>query len=814
MLSSITWESMMREIRKVGVLGAGTMGSGIAAHVANAHIPCVLLDRVPSALTPDEEKRKLTLGDAAVRDRFAQAGIESALKARPGAFFVPEDARQITTGNFNDHLCLLRDCDWVIEAVAENLEIKRALLKKIQPFIPPGAVVSSNTSGISIASIAEGLSEEFRQHWLGAHFFNPPRYMKLLEVTSTPETLPEVVERVSRFGEEVLGKGIVRANDRPNFIANRIGVFVHLATLEIMQEESLSIEEIDALTGPAMGLPKSATFRTVDIVGLDVMAHVVKNLYESLPDDSERELFRIPTFMTRMIERNLLGEKTRQGFYKRVSSKTGDGSEILTLDLATLEYRSRQKAEFNALDLTKRVEDTRQRVRTLFESPDRAGRFYQKLLGRTFHYAASRVPEISDDIVSIDQAMKWGFNWQCGVFELWDAIGVENIAARWQRENVGVPPLVEKLLAAGKRSFYSAAAGRLSAFDFLRGDYAEVEPARGVLLLSAFKAQGGEIKSNPGASLNDLGDGVLCLEFHSKMNTIGPDSIQMIHSGLKALNENFDAMVIGNQGANFSAGANLMLLLLTIQEGDWEGVHEAVRAFQNANMALKYSLKPVVAAPFGLTLGGGAEVSLHCARMVTAAETYMGLVETGVGLIPAGGGAKEMALRALDPTLNVPGEDSFPRLKRAFETIGMAKVSTSAPEARNLGYLRSSDVIVMSRERQIAAAKQAALDLARLGYRPGAPRQDILVPGEPAFSKMKLGLHLMRRAEYISEHDFLIGIKLAKVLSGGGEFTSPQRVSEQYLLDLEREAFVSLCGEKKTVERIQYMLKNGKPLRN
>ncbi|MGH9451873.1 MAG: 3-hydroxyacyl-CoA dehydrogenase/enoyl-CoA hydratase family protein [Terriglobia bacterium] len=804
----------MREIRKVAVLGAGTMGALIAAHLANARIPCVLLDRIPSTLTPGEEEQKLALNEAAFRNRLAQAGIESALKARPGAFFVPEGARYITAGNFDDDLQRLRDCDWVIEAVAENIEIKRDLLKKIQPFIAPGAIVSSNTSGISLAAIAEGFGVDFRRRWLGTHFFNPPRYMKLLEIVPTPNTLPEVVELVSCFGDEVLGKGIVLAEDRPNFIANRIGVYVHLIVLQLMQEGGFSIEEIDALTGPAMGLPKSAMFRTLDIVGLDVMAHVVGNLYESLPGDDQREAFRIPDFMSRLIERNLLGEKTGQGFYKRVPSKAGNGADILVLDLATLEYRPRQKPRFNALDMVKRIEDTPSRVRALYQSTDRAGHFYQKLFGRTFHYAASRIPEISDSIAPVDRAMQWGFSWECGPFALWDAIGVENIVAEWRRENTGIPPLVSKLLDAGKTSFYSQSSGRVSVFDFAREDYLPIEDKPGVLLLSALKSQGREVKNNAGASLIDLGDGVLCLEFHSKMNTIGPDAIQMIHAGLKTLNESFDAMVIGNQGANFCAGANLMLLLLTIQEGEWDEVHEAVRAFQNANMALKYAEKPVVAAPFGLTLGGGVEVSLHCARTEANAETYMGLVEAGVGLIPAGGGTKEMLLRAVDAVSSVESADLFPRVKDVFQTLGMAKVSTSAPEARKLGFLSARDAISMNRERQIATAKQVALEMAKLGYHPGAPREDIVALGEPAFSKMRLGLHLMRRAEYISEHDVLVGTKLANVLSGGGEFTSAQKVSEQYLLDLEREAFVSLCGEKKTVERIQFMLKNGKPLRN
>lgn len=790
----------MREIRKIGVLGAGTMGSQIAAQAANAGVPSVLLDQ--------------SSGNANDRSRLAMAGVEKALKARPPAFFVPEAARLITTGNFDDHLHLLSGCDWVIEAVTENLEVKRRLWANVQPFIDPAAVVSSNTSGISIETIGQSLCANLRPRWLGTHFFNPPRYMKLLEVIPTPETLPEVVERVARFGDVVLGKGIVRAKDRPNFIANRIGVFVHLVALEVMQEEGLSIEEVDALTGPAIGLPKSALFRTIDIVGLDVMAHVVENLYASLPDDPERESFRIPDFMSRMIERNLLGEKTGRGFYKRIPATTGDGSEIVTLDLTTFEYRSRQKPRFTSLEMAQGVVDTRERVRTLFQAKDAAGAFYRKLLGRTFHYAASRIPEISDELVSVDRAMRWGFNWECGVFELWDAIGVERIVGAWREAGTEIPPLASCLTKDAHQSFYQLRNGHTEYFDLRHGTYAPVEDAPGLVLLAPLKAHGAEVKKNSGASLVDLGDGVVCLEFHSKMNVIGPDSIQMIHAGLEALQSHFDAMVVGNQGANFSAGANLMLLLLSIQEGDWNEVDAAVRSFQSANMALKYAAKPVVAAPFALTLGGGAEVMLHCARVAAAGESYIGLVEMGVGLIPAGGGTKEMALRASDLAAAVGVSDAFPYLKRAFETIGMAKVSTSATDARKMGYLSPADVVVMNRDRQIAAAKQVALDMIGLGYRASSPRNDIAVPGAAAFAKLRLGLHLMRRADYISEYDLLIGTKLARVLTGGGEFTSPQSVSEQYLLDLEREAFVSLCGERKTVERIQHMLKTGKPLRN
>jgi len=806
----------VRDIRKVAVLGAGTMGSRIAAHLANASIPSVLLDIVPKALSPQEKAKGLTLSDPAVRNRLAQNGIDAALKSRPAAFLVPEAARMIAIGNFEDHLSSIKDCDWIIEAVTEDLKIKRALLEKVQALRAPGTIVSSNTSGIWIAGIAAGFSDDFRQHFLGTHFFNPPRYMKLLEIIPTPDTRPEVVESVSRFGDVVLGKGVVIAKDRPNFIANRIGTFVTLNVLRIMQQDGYSIEEIDALTGPAMGLPKSATFRTLDIVGLDVLAHVAKNLAESLRNDERRDVLRLPDFVVQMLERNLLGEKTQQGFYKKVKGGAagGDESEILTLDLKTFRYRERQRPKFPALEMARNIEGPRQRVAALIESPDRVGEFYRKTLSDTFHYAASRIPEIADDIVSVDNAIKWGFNWECGVFELWDAVGVEKVVEAWKKQGRALPPLVEKLLLAGKQTFYVHTDGATCYFDFPSGDYRAIPERPGVILLPSLKARQREIKKNPGASLVDLGDGVVCLEFHSKMNTIGADTVQMMHAGLKALNEGFEAMVIGNQAPNFCVGANLMLVQMSIQEGEWDDLQQTVRAFQNANMALKYAPKPVVAAPFGLTLGGGTEICLHSTRVRAAAETYMGLVEVGVGIIPAGGGTKEMLVRAMDAAPEDPEADPFSFVKEIFQNIGMAKVSTSAEEARRLRYLAPRDSISMNGDRLIADAKQLALDLVKLGHRPGKPREDIRVFGQSAFAKVRLGLHLLRRAEYISDYDVVVGTHLAKVLSGGGEFTSPQLVSEQYLLDLEREAFVSLCGQKKTVERMQYMLKKGRPLRN
>jgi 3-hydroxyacyl-CoA dehydrogenase len=804
----------VRDIRKVAVLGAGTMGARIAAHLANASIPCLLLDMVPKELTYEEQAKGLALHEPQVRNRLAQAGLDAALKSRPAAFFVPEAARMITVGNFQDDLNELKDCDWIIEAVTEDRAVKRALLERVQAIRAREAIISSNTSGISISSLSEGFSEEFRRHFLGTHFFNPPRYLRLLEIVPTPDTLPHVVEAVSRFGDVVLGKGIVLAKDTPNFIANRIGTFTTLNILRIMQEGGYTIEEIDTLTGPTLGMPKSATFRTLDIVGLDVLAHVVKNLSESLPQDERRNLFKVPDVIDQMIRRNLLGDKSGQGFYRKVKGLGGDESEILTLDLSTFEYRPRKHVTFPSLELARSTEDLRARVKILFQAADRSGQFYRQTLCDTFHYAAMRVPEISDDIVSIDNSMKWGFNWESGIFELWDAIGFERIVEDWVKQGRPLPPLVERLRATGGKSFYARTDGITSYFDLASAGYRPLADRPGVILLPALKARKKELKKNAGASLIDLGDGVLCLEFHSKMNTLGPDTVQMVQAGLKALAEGFDAMVIGNQAPNFCVGANLVLVLMAIQEGEWDEIHQAVRAFQNANMALKYAPKPVVAAPFGLALGGGTEICLHATRVRAAAESYMGLVEAGVGLIPAGGGTKEMLLRALEAVPPDPEADPFIYVKEVFLNIGMAKVSTSTEEARRLRYLSPQDSVSMNRDRQIADAKQLALDLVRLGHRPGKPRQDIRALGQQALAKMKLGLHLMRRAEYLSDYDVVVGTQLARVLSGGGEFTSPQLVSEQYLLDLEREAFVSLCGQKKTVERIQFTLKKGKPLRN
>ena len=804
---------IMFRIEKAAVLGAGTMGAQIAAHLANARIPVILLDIPARELTAEEAAKGLTLESGEVRNRIARSGLEAAKKARPAAFFTPELAGLVTVGNFEDDLARLKDCDLIIEAVVENLEIKRKLYERVEQFRRPGSVVASNTSGIPIRQLAEGRSEDFRAHFLGIHFFNPPRYLHLVELIGTEWTRPEVSCSVYGFLDQRLGKGVVTAKDRPNFIANRIGTFGALYTIRTMLEDGYSIEEVDKMTGQAVGRPKTATFRTFDLVGLDVFAHVVQNLYDALPEDEEREVFIAPEFLKGMTERGLLGNKTRGGFYRKQKGE-GEKQEIWTLDHASLEYRPAQKVRLPALDLAKNIETTPERIKALVWGKDRVGAFLWKTISRTLRYAAGRIPEIADNVVEIDRAMKWGFNWELGVFETWDAIGVEKSVTRMREEGQSVPQNVQRMLEAGATSFYKTEQGQRSYFDFASGQYQPVNELPGVVVLKSIKERAGVIKRNAGASLIDLGDGVACLEFHSKMNAIGGDTLQMIKYALAEVEKNFAGLVVGNQGVNFSVGANLMLLLLEAQDENWEEIDLIVRAFQNATMSLRYSAKPVVVAPFQMTFGGGCEMTLHGDRVRAAAETYIGLVEVGVGLIPAGGGTKELLLRALD---SIPGgmndADPFPFVKRAFETIALAKVATSAEEARSLGFLGADDTVSMNSDRLIADAKQEVLSLAASGYVEPQQRTDILALGLPALATLKLGIHQMKRGGFISDYDALIGEKLARILTGG-DLNHPTRVSEQYLLDLEREAFLSLCGERKTQERIGHMLKNGKPLRN
>ena len=816
---------MTRSIQKAVVLGAGTMGARIAAHFANAGLPCVLLDIVPPDLKPGAPQSE--------RNRLVRSGLDAAKKSKPAAFFTAALADKIATGNFDDDLARCAEADWIIEVVAENLEVKRNLLSRVAQFRKPGAIVTTNTSGLPVHLIAEGMPAEFQQHWAGTHFFNPPRYLKLVEVIPGPVTSPDVLATLSDFCDRRLGKGVVIAKDTPNFIANRIGTFSMLNALRLMASLGMTVEEVDACTGPAVGWPKSATFRTADIVGLDVLIHVVKNIYESVPNDESREIYKVPALIEEMARRKWLGDKTGQGFYKKVK---GEGEkEILSLDLNTMEYRPRQKAKFASIEMGKGIDDTRERLRALVgpvlegQKGDKAQQFLWGALSEMCLYAARRVPEISDRVEDVDRAMRWGFAWELGPFELMDAIGLKAFAAQVQKEGRSLPPIVDKVLGSGRKGFYESEKGTTTVFDLATGGAKSVQEAPGIILLKSLKEAGREIEKNSGASLIDLGDGVVCCEFHAKMNAIGADLIAMIHKGLKRLETDFDAMVIANQAVNFSVGANLMLVLVAAQEQEWDELHLAVKQFQNVNLAIKYAKKPVVVAPQGMALGGGCEISLHGVKIHAAAEAYMGLVEAGVGLIPGGGGSKEMLIRAnehagVTPALTQPALeadlDLFHALKPIFENVAMAKVGSSAEECRDLGYLRREDPVSMNRERLVADAKETALALFRSGWKPaaatwqeGAQTTQIRALGEQFLSGAKLAIHLLVRGGFASEHDALVARKLANILAGGA-LSAPQFVSEQYVLDLEREAFVSLCGEKKTQERIAHTLKTGKPLRN
>jgi 3-hydroxyacyl-CoA dehydrogenase len=777
----------MKPLRSVAVLGAGTMGSRIAAHFANAGIPAILLDIV----IPGQPERNAA----------ALKGIENAAKQKPGGFFTDSAMSLVRPGNFEDHLDWIAQCDWVIEAVVENLEVKRNLWERVDKLRRPDAILSTNTSGIPLAKIAEGFSSDFRRRFLGTHFFNPPRYLHLVELIPGPETDPEILESVGNFADTRLGKGVVRCKDTPNFIANRIGSFVGATVQKVMVDGDYTIEEVDALTGPLIGLPNSASFRLLDIVGLDVWSFVGENLYHAVPHDPWRDRFLMPEFHKRMMERGWLGEKSGQGYYKRVGK--GDSREIWAIDWKTLEYHPAQKVKMPSIEAARQIEDLAVRLRTLINGKDRAGEFLWKVFSDVFIYSAEMIPEISDRIVEIDRAMRWGYAHSLGPFELWDALGFADVCGRMESEQRVLPDNIVRMRMAGAASLYRhddrAGEPRTQYLDFGRTEYRDIEPRPGILVLSDEKRARGVIKENAGASLIDLGDGVIGCEFHSKMNSIGEDNIAIMYAGLEELNNNFDAMVIANQGDNFSVGANLMMVLLAAQEGEWDELNMAVHRFQQVNMALKYAPKPVVSAPFARTLGGGCEIVLHSARAQASAETYIGLVEVGVGLIPGGGGCKELLVRLKDP-------------RRVFELIGYAKVSSSADDAKKLGLLDRADRLSMNPERLIGDAKELALSLVK-DYVPGIPRSDIKVAGESGFAMLKLGAWTARQGGYISDHDVTIAEKLANILCGG-RLTGEQTVSEQYLLDLEREAFLSLCGSPKTQERMQYMLKTGKPLRN
>ncbi len=799
-------------VRKAAVLGAGTMGAAIAAHLSNAGIPTLLLDIAPRELTPDEEAKGLTLESPQVRSRIVSGLFEASKKMKPAPFMLPKNANLISIGNFADDMPKLKDCDLVIEAVVENLEIKHKLFADVEKHRKPGAVVATNTSGIPIDSIAEPFSDDFKAHFVGVHFFNPPRYMKLVEVIPGSKTSGEIACKVSGFLDRRLGKGVVPAKDRPNFIANRIGVFGMMATIHEMIEMGFTPTEVDQMTGKAIGHASSATFRTSDLVGLDVTAHVTNNLYPAVPDDEDRDVFKLPDLIQTLLDKKLLGDKTKGGFFKKSTDAEGK-RVILELDLNTFEYKPQEKTKFPSLEAAKAIEDRAKRVKTLVWGEDRVGEFLWKTSSRVSRYAANRIPEIADTIVEIDNAIKWGFGWEIGVFEAWDAIGVKESVERMKKEGQAVPESVEKMLASGAEAFYKTENGERFYYDLVGGSYKPMPERPGVMVLKSIKERTGVIKSNPGASLIDIGDGVACLEFHSKMNSIGGDTVQMMNFALDEVEKNFKGLVVGNQGGNFSAGANIMMILLAAQEEEWDDINMAVHALQQAIMRLRYSPKPVITAPYGLTLGGGCEIAIHGNRVQAAAETYIGLVEVGVGLIPAGGGTKEMTMRAMDAAAAAPDADPLNFLKKTFEILGMGKVATSAQEAKSWGFFREVDAISMNGDRLIADAKQEVLNLDLSGFVAPVPRQDILVMGEPVEAALKLALHMMKQGGFISDHDALIGKKLAHVMSGGS-MNHSTTVSEQYMLDLEREAFISLCGERKTQERLAAMLKTGKPLRN
>src|SRR5688572_14890019 len=756
------------------------MGAQIAAHFANAGVPSLLLDVTPEA---------------------AAQGLQRARTLKPDPFFTPDTWKLIATASFDEGLPRLREADWIIEAVVERLDIKRSLLEKVDAARRPGSIVSSNTSGIPIAALAEGRSDDFRRHWLGTHFFNPPRYLRLLEIIPTADTDRSVIETVSSFADHRLGKGVVLAKDSPNFIGNHIGLYGVTQLLAKVASGEYTIEEIDAITGPAIGRPGSATFRTLDLAGVDILSHVIENLHERLDDESARTAFTLPPFVKQMVERGATGEKAGHGFYKRIKNASGE-SEILTLDPKTLEYRPRQSPKLGSVEAGKSISDVGERLRTLFNAKDKAGQLLRDTLAPALVYTARVTPAIAHSPDDVDRVMRWGFGWELGPFEIADAIGIQEVldAAEKTSPNLmadGVPELWLRPIAEG--------------WNRLRGG--EVAPAAADLqILRSAKERSAVVKKNAGASLVDLGDGVLAVEFHSKMNAIGGDTIQMLQAGIKEAAKSGQALVVGNDAPNFSAGANLMLVLLEAQEGNWDEIDLMIRAFQAATMALRYSPVPVVAAPAGLALGGGTEIPLHCDRVQAAAETYMGLVEVGVGLIPGGGGTKEMLVRAM-AQLPTPQSDPLPYVSRAFETVALAKVSASGPDAQRIGYLTATDSFTMNRERLMADAKAKALERVREGYHVPAPRTAIPVGGESVTAALNLGVHLMWRAGRASDHDKLIGRKLAHIF-GGGNVPHATMVTEQYLLDLEREAFMSLLGERKTLERIQHTLKTGKPLRN
>ena len=801
---------MNKHIKKVAVIGSGIMGSGIACHFANIGVEVLLLDIVPRELDEKEKAMGLTLEDKVVRNRLVNNSLAAALKSKPSPIYHQKFSQRITTGNLEDDISKVAKVDWIIEVVVERLDIKKKVFENLEKYRTPGTLITSNTSGIPIKFMSEGRSEDFQKHFCGTHFFNPARYLKLFEIIPGPETAPEVLEFLNGYGEKFLGKTSVIAKDTPAFIGNRIGIFSIQSLFHMVKEMGMTVEEVDKLTGPVIGRPKSATFRTVDVVGLDTLVHVANGIYENCPDDERHKLFKLPDFINTMVENKWLGSKTNQGFYKKIKGKDGN-SEILTLDLDTMDYRSKKSAKFATLELTKTIDKVVDRFKVLVAGKDKAGEFYRKSFAALFAYVSHRIPEITDELYKIDDAMKAGFGWENGPFQIWDAIGLDKGLAIMKDEGQEPAAWVAEMAASGINSFYSVKDGATYFYNIPTKTMDKVPGQDSFIILDNIR-KSNEVFKNSGCVIEDLGDGILNIEFQSKMNTIGGDVLAGLNKAVDLAERDFQGLVIGNQAANFSVGANIGMIFMMAVEQEYDELNMAIKMFQDTMMRMRYSSIPTVSAPHGMCLGGGCELSLHADKVVAAAETYIGLVEFGVGVIPGGGGSKEFALRAADTFKKNDVELNV--LQEYFLTIGMAKVSTSAYEAYDLGILqKGKDIVVVNKDRQIATAKAHAKLMAEVGYTQPVKRKDIKVLGKQALGMFLVGTDAMEASNYISEHDQKIANKLAYVMAGG-DLSEPTLVSEQYLLDLEREAFLSLCSERKTLERIQHMLKTGKPLRN
>jgi len=786
------------------------MGSGIACHFANIGVEVLLLDIVPRELTDAEKKKGLSLEDKVVRNRIVNEDLQKAIKSNPAPLYHKDFANRISTGNLEDDISKVKTADWIIEVVVERLDIRKQVFENLDKHRKPGTLITSNTSGIPIKFMSEGRSEDFQKHFCGTHFFNPPRYLKLFEIIPGPETSSEVLEFLNEYGEKFLGKTTVVAKDTPAFIGNRIGIFGIQSLFHQVKEMGLTVEEVDKLTGPVIGRPKSATFRTVDVVGLDTLVHVANGIYENAPDDEEHGIFQIPGFIDTMMQNKWLGSKSDQGFYKKVKDEKGN-SEILSLDLDTMEYRKGKKANFATLEKTKSVDRVLDRFPILIAGDDKAGEFYRKNFGAMFAYVSKRVPEITDEFYKIDDAMKAGFGWDNGPFEIWDAVGVKKGIELIKELGKEPAAWVNEMLEAGVDSFYTIKEGNTYFYDIPQKKHLKVPGQDAFIILDNIRKTS-EVFKNTGVVVEDLGDGILNVEFTSKMNAIGGDVLAGLNKAIDIAEKDYDGLVIANQGKNFSVGANIGMIFMMAVEQEYDELNAAVKYFQDTSMRLRYSSIPVVVAPHGMTLGGGCEFALHADKVVPAAESYIGLVEFGVGVIPGGGGSKEMAMRASD--LFRKDDVELNTLQEFFLTIGMAKVSTSAYEAYDTGILqKGKDIVIVNQNRQIAAAKAAARFMADQGYTMPIRRTDVKVLGKQALGMFLVGTDQMVAGNYISEHDKKIANKLAYVMAGG-DLSEASYVSEQYLLDLEREAFLSLTGERKTLERLQHMIQKGKPLRN